>query len=80
MYKKSRKIKRVDGLKWTACFILIVELMLTSYNIYPLNLYFMVIGTFLWIMVSFLWKETSLMILNIIACLIGLSGIVNSWI
>jgi len=80
MYKKSRKIKRVDGLKWTACIILIVELMLTSYNIYPLNLYFMVIGTFLWIMVSFLWKETSLMILNIIACLIGLSGIVNSWV
>jgi hypothetical protein len=80
MYQKIRKNKRVNGLKWTACVILILELMLTSFNIYPLNLYFMVIGTFLWIMIAFLWKETSLMILNIMACLIGLTGIVNSWI
>ena len=63
--------------KWIASIILLIGLTLTSNNIYPLNLFFMIVGTAAWAWVGFIWHDRSLLLLNGASCIIALSGIVN---
>ena len=56
---------------------IIASMLLTAYNIYPLNLYVAIPATLGWIVVSFMWNETSLIALNLIALAIYSLGIIN---
>ena len=80
MYKEKREIRKVRGLKWFGSILLLIGLCFTSFNIYPLNLYFMVIGTGTWVLVSYYWKDNALMLLNATSFIISVSGLVNYWI
>ena len=64
-------------LKWLSTLGIIGSMLLTAYNIYPLNLYIAIPATIGWIVVSFVWEETSLIALNLIALCIYLLGILN---
>ena len=64
-------------LKWLSTLGIIGSMLLTAYNIYPLNLYIAIPATLGWIVVSFVWEETSLIALNLIALCIYLLGILN---
>ena len=64
-------------LKWLSTLGIIGSMLLTAYNIYPLNLYIAIPATIGWIVVSFIWEETSLIALNLIALCIYLLGILN---
>ena len=64
-------------LKWLSTLGIIGSMLLTAYNIYPLNLYVAIPATLGWIVVSFVWEETSLIALNLIALCIYLLGILN---
>ena len=63
--------------KWLSTIGIIGSMILTAYNIYPLNLYIAIPATLGWIVVSFVWKETSLIAMNIVALGIYLLGIIN---
>jgi hypothetical protein len=52
-------------------------MLLTAFNIYPLNLYIAIPATLGWMFVSFVWKETSLIAMNVVALGIYLLGIFN---
>ncbi len=80
MYKKNRKRKDVRGLKWFGSILLLIGLCFTSFNVYPLNLYFMIIGTGTWVLVSYYWKDYALMLLNATSFVISVSGLINYWI
>ena len=80
MYKKNRKRKDVRGLKWFGSTLLLIGLCFTSFNVYPLNLYFMIIGTGTWVLVSYYWKDYALMLLNATSFVISVSGLINYWI
>jgi len=63
--------------KWMATAGIICSMLLTAYNVYPLNLYIAIPATLGWMVVSFVWKETSLIAMNVVALGIYLLGIFN---
>ena len=63
--------------KWMATAGIIASMLLTAYNIYPLNLYVAIPATLGWIVVSFMWNETSLIAMNLVALAIYCLGIIN---
>lgn len=67
----------VKLLKWLSTLGIICSMLLTAYNIYPLNIYIAIPATLGWIVVSFYWEETSLIALNLVALAIYLLGILN---
>ena len=66
-------------IKWTGSIFLIVAMMMTSANIFPMNLYVALVGMIAWLVVGILWHDRALIVLNAISVAIYLTGIVNSW-
>tara|TARA_B100000519_G_C13863913_1_gene260277 strand:+ start:150 stop:461 length:312 start_codon:yes stop_codon:yes gene_type:complete len=64
-------------IKWFSSITLIIAMLLNANNIFPLNLYISVIGLIGWLIVSLLWKDRSLIVLNTVAVAIYLNGIVQ---
>ena len=64
-------------LKWLSTLGVISSMLLTAYNVYPLNLYVAIPATIGWVYVSIIWEETSLIALNLIALAIYSLGIIN---
>ena len=67
----------VKLIKWLSTIGNIGSMLLTAFNIYPLNLYIAIPATIGWIVVSFVWKETSLIAMNTIALMIYILGVIN---
>ena len=64
-------------IKWIASFFIIIGMMLTSLDVslYPINLFFHLIGVGGWFLVGMLWHDRSLILLNGIAVTIFAMGI-----
>jgi len=68
----------LNTIKWLGSIFIICSMILTASNIYPYNLYTAIPGTLLWIYVSFMWNDKSLIAMNFTALTIYLLGIINS--
>ena len=68
----------LNTIKWTGSVFIIISMILTASNIYPYNLYTAIPGTLLWIYVSFMWNDRSLIAMNFTALTIYMLGIINS--
>ena len=68
----------LNTIKWTGSVFIIISMILTASNIFPYNLYAAIPGTLLWIYVSFMWNDKSLIAINIVALTIYMLGIINS--
>ncbi len=68
----------LNTIKWTGSIFIIISMILTASNIYPYNLYTAIPGTLLWIYVSFMWNDKSLIAMNFTALTIYMIGIINS--
>mgnify|MGYP003984431211 FL=1 len=66
-------------IKWTGRVFLIVAMMMTSVNIFPLNLYVALVGMTGWLIVGILWHDRALIVLNAVSVAIYGLGIMNSW-
>ena len=66
-------------IKWTGSVFLIVAMMMTSANIFPLNLYVALVGMTGWLIVGILWHDRALIVLNAVSVAIYGLGIMNSW-
>ena len=64
-------------IEWGATLTLIAGVMLTSYNIYPENIYMSVIGNFLWLLMALHWKKLSLTIIQLVVLIIYVGGIIK---
>jgi len=66
-------------IKWVSSFFIILGMMLTSLDVslYPINLFFHLIGVIGWFVVGMLWHDRSLILLNGIAVTIFLMGIIK---
>ena len=80
MHKKIRKNESCGGLKWFGSILLLIGLCFTSFNIFPLNLYFMLIGSGVWVMVGYIWKDGSIILLNVVGFIITIVGLINHWL
>jgi len=63
-------------MRWTGTAFYLVSMMLTAFNIYPLNLFFGAVGGLLWCMVGLRIKDVPLWLVEAAAALIYLAGIV----
>lgn len=64
-------------IEWGATLTLIAGVMLTSYNIYPENIYMSFIGNLLWLLMGWYWKKWSLIIIEAVILLIYIGGMVK---
>ncbi len=51
-------------IKWFSSVVLMIGMLLTSNNIYPVNLYFHFVGVAGWMIVGMLWNDRALMVIN----------------
>lgn len=62
-------------LEWTSTVVLIIGVALTSWNVYPINIYISFIGNLLWLVTSLVWRKWSLAVVEFIICAIYIAGI-----
>ena len=67
-------------IKWIASVFLIAGVILTSNNIYPLNLFFHAVGMFGWFIVSILWNDRALLVINAVSLAILINGLVAHYV
>jgi hypothetical protein len=60
---------------WLANIITIVGVVLTSLDIYPLNIAILAIACVFWVITGVLWRKPELWTLNAIICVIYLYGL-----
>ena len=66
----------IQSVKWISSVLIIISMILTASGEYhPYNLYIAVPATIGWVIVSFAWRDKSLILMNIIALTIYLLGI-----
>jgi hypothetical protein len=64
-------------IRWGGTFLCLVGIALTSLNIYPLNLIFGFVGSFLWTVQGYLYRDNALLLVELVAVLIYFAGIVK---
>jgi hypothetical protein len=62
-------------IKWTACVIALLHVYLVAHDIAPYYKYTGLINAGLWVWVSVLWREPSVIILNTIMIIIYIKGL-----
>ena len=67
-------------IKWVASIIIIISVILTSNNIYPLNLFFYAAGLSGWFIVALLWNDRALLIINAVSLALLLNGLVSYYV
>jgi len=66
----------IQIIKWISSLLIIISMILTASGDYhPYNLYIAVPATIGWVIVSFCWRDKSLILMNTIALTIYLLGI-----
>ena len=66
--------------KWVASIIIIISVILTSNNIYPLNLFFYAAGLSGWFVVALLWNDRALLVINAVSLALLLNGFVSYYV
>jgi hypothetical protein len=64
-------------IRWGGTFLCLVGIALTSLNIYPLNLLFGLVGSLLWTVQGYLYRDYALLIVEAVAVLIYLAGVLK---
>ena len=78
VYKKVTPLHdRSWYIKWASSIILIVAMLFTSANMFPINLYIANLGFVGWLIVGMLWHDGSLIVLNSVSLAIYSLGILN---
>jgi hypothetical protein len=70
------KKELVFYLKWLATFVTIAGAICTSINMYPEGPALLNLGAFIWLIVSIIWREWSLIIINATLLIIYTVGLV----
>ena len=67
-------------IKWVASIIIIISVILTSNNIYPLNLFFYSAGLSGWVIVALLWNDRALLVVNAVSLSLLLNGLISYYV
>lgn len=63
-----------------ATITLIAGVALTSWNVYPANIYISALGNFLWLLIALHWRRLSLIIIQLFVMLLYFAGIAKVFI
>ena len=75
--KTTPTYTKVWYLKWVSTIILLLGIILTANNVYPHNLYVNAVALFGWIIVSIMWNDRALIVINVVGFTIYLNGIIS---
>ena len=64
-------------IKWVSSFVIIIAMLFTSANMFPINLWIANVGFIGWTIVGMLWHDRALIVLNSISLAIYTLGIIN---
>ena len=64
-------------IKWASSITLIIAMMFTAVELFPMNMWIANIGFIGWLIVGMLWHDRALILLNSVAIFIFSSGILN---
>ena len=64
-------------IEWGATITLMLGVALTSFNVYPANIYMSILGNFLWFLMALHWKKLSLTIIQSVILLIYIGGVIK---
>jgi len=67
-------------IKWIASVVLVGGVILTSNNIYPLNLMIHAIGMFGWFIVAIIWNDRALLVINAVSLVLLINGLVSYYV
>ncbi len=67
-------------IEWSSTILLLIGVALSSYNIYPLNVWISLIGNFGWIIIGYMWKKMSLIVVSVIISLTYVTGLMYHYI
>lgn len=74
-------IKKIKDWKfwfeWICTALLLAGVVLTSFNIYPLNIWFLLIGNIGWVVLGILWKKVSLIVMQTVITVIYIAGLLK---
>jgi len=64
-------------LEWGITIILIIGVALTSFNIFPLNLWISMVGNVGWLYLGYIWRKWSLFVVQLVITAIYIIGLLN---
>jgi hypothetical protein len=64
-------------IRWSGTILCLIGIALTSLNIYPLNLLFGLVGSFLWTVQGYLYRDNALLVVELVAVLMYMAGILK---
>ena len=64
-------------LEWGITITLIIGVALTSFNIFPLNLWVSMIGNVGWLYLGYIWKKWSLFVVQSVITAIYIVGLIS---
>ena len=72
---KTTKMKINEKIiEWSATGIFLISVLLTSFNVYPLNIFVALVANILWLWLGFIWKKDSLIIVEAVVVAIDFAG------
>jgi len=66
-----------DQIKWAGTVLCLVGIALTSFNVYPLNVFLSLVGSGLWTIAGILQRDMPLILVEAVAVILYLSGVIT---
>jgi hypothetical protein len=66
-----------NGIKWSGTVLCLIGIGLTSFNVYPLNILFGLVGSGLWTYAGILQRDLPLILVEVVAVILYFAGVVT---
>jgi hypothetical protein len=74
---KKNKYDWIFFMEWIGTLVVLIGVAMTSYNIYPANLYVGLLGTLMWTVVGWKWQKWSLLVIEAAIAILYVAGILS---
>jgi drug/metabolite transporter (DMT)-like permease len=74
MWLQERSWQRLKIAKWIGTTLCLIGIFLTSFNIFPLNIYFGLLGSAVWALVGIYQEDIPLFVVEFVAVLFYVAG------
>jgi hypothetical protein len=66
--------------EWSATALLLLGVALTSFNVFPINLWISLVGNLLWLIIAVIWRKASLLVVQLVIVALYIAGIYKEYL